>query len=459
MRFLIRALIFVVIGLVLGLGGWFIFDNATGKRQWMAWKAKRTAMGDHFEWRELEPDPVPDDENFAMAPLVAGAMKDKDLIDPRLKALAPPPFTKQSGDGQKGTTEYLQAYARSCGKPSAMEALDPLEAALEELAEASRRPACRLPVHYGKGEYPGISVAGFLGAAQALQLRALAHLQADHPDRALEDILTNLRMAHHLRNEPHLIPCAIHTGILAITRRPIREGLRDHQWSDPQLQILEAELARVDLLKSTRRALEGERLSYLNHLESLAEGRAEATDTQEPRPRPGFFKRNWIYRNMLEYDRATTRDFIDIIQPAKHRIHVPISRNQLKRDQTRRKDQLLAQLGTHPLFLKTISDAALIQSHIDQMRIVCGLERHRQTRGSYPSSLQDMASSLNGLLPHDLINAEPLRYARRSNGFLLYSVGWDGQDDGGAEAVSPGQTSGIDFPKGDWSWLPSPVAP
>jgi hypothetical protein len=48
-------------------------------------------------------------------------------------------------------------------------------------------------------------------------------------------------------------------------------------------------------------------------------------------------------------------------------------------------------------------------------------------------------------LPHDLVNAKPLRYRTTpEGGYLLYSVGWNQTDEGGLRAKALDQ--------GDWVW-------
>jgi hypothetical protein len=45
------------------------------------------------------------------------------------------------------------------------------------------------------------------------------------------------------------------------------------------------------------------------------------------------------------------------------------------------------------------------------------------------------------------LSEEPLRYQRKGDGYLLYSIGWNQKDDGGVLAK--------DYREGDWPW-PSP---
>ena len=56
-------------------------------------------------------------------------------------------------------------------------------------------------------------------------------------------------------------------------------------------------------------------------------------------------------------------------------------------------------------------------------------------------------------LPHDIIGGQPLKYHRTGNGqFTLYSVGWNGTDDGGAVVMKKTQKTAIDLDNGDWVW-------
>jgi hypothetical protein len=54
-------------------------------------------------------------------------------------------------------------------------------------------------------------------------------------------------------------------------------------------------------------------------------------------------------------------------------------------------------------------------------------------------------------MPHDIINGQPLHYRRTDDGgYVLYSVGWNESDDGGAVVLT--KDGRIDAKKGDWVW-------
>ena len=81
----------------------------------------------------------------------------------------------------------------------------------------------------------------------------------------------------------------------------------------------------------------------------------------------------------------------------------------------------------------------------------CALERHRLAHGEYPETLNALVPQYFDKLPHDAITGEPLKYRRSGDGgFILYSVGWNGTDDGGKGVMK--ESGGVDQEKGDWVW-------
>ena len=97
---------------------------------------------------------------------------------------------------------------------------------------------------------------------------------------------------------------------------------------------------------------------------------------------------------------------------------------------------------------------AFTQSSLDRARVACALERHRLAEGEYPATLDALAPRFMEKLPHDIINGQPLHYRRTDGGrFLLYSVGWNGTDDGGIvvrNKIHMLDRFGED--EGDWVW-------
>jgi hypothetical protein len=96
---------------------------------------------------------------------------------------------------------------------------------------------------------------------------------------------------------------------------------------------------------------------------------------------------------------------------------------------------------------------AYAQSSMDMARVACALERYRLTQGNYPETLDALSPQFIESFPHDVIGGQPLKYHRTDYGqFALYSVGWNGKDDGGSVFMIGRSTVSIDIERGDWVW-------
>jgi hypothetical protein len=63
--------------------------------------------------------------------------------------------------------------------------------------------------------------------------------------------------------------------------------------------------------------------------------------------------------------------------------------------------------------------------------VAIACERFRHARGRWPDSLAELPKDLLAAIPPDPFDGLPLKYAKRPDGVTVYSVGFDGIDDGG----------------------------
>jgi Tfp pilus assembly protein PilE len=104
-----------------------------------------------------------------------------------------------------------------------------------------------------------------------------------------------------------------------------------------------------------------------------------------------------------------------------------------------------------PALAASVKKFTLIQAQVDLACVACALERFRLAHGQYPKTLDELVPQFISQLPHDIINGQPLHYRREANNkFVLYSVGWNGTDDGGVTVLRKGGS--VDSEKGDWVW-------
>ncbi|MBS0205346.1 MAG: hypothetical protein JSS49_20775 [Planctomycetes bacterium] len=68
------------------------------------------------------------------------------------------------------------------------------------------------------------------------------------------------------------------------------------------------------------------------------------------------------------------------------------------------------------------------------MRTGFALAACRAEQGSYPKNLDELVPEFLTAVPLDKYTDKPLIYTPLENGFLVYSVGANGMDDGGQES-------------------------
>jgi hypothetical protein len=79
------------------------------------------------------------------------------------------------------------------------------------------------------------------------------------------------------------------------------------------------------------------------------------------------------------------------------------------------------------------SDRTAVRSMVTQLALA--LAKYRADRASYPAKLDDLKPDYVREVPNDPFNDAPLHYRPEKDGYLLYSVGINGKDDGGLSYV------------------------
>jgi hypothetical protein len=78
-------------------------------------------------------------------------------------------------------------------------------------------------------------------------------------------------------------------------------------------------------------------------------------------------------------------------------------------------------------------DFDLIDQNFNNLTIAFALHAFKKDTGKYPPKLADLAPKYLPAIPDDLFSGKPLVYKPSDHGYLLYSVGPNGKDDGGRD--------------------------
>ena len=471
-------------------------EDWRGKRAWENYKREWEAKGEKFDWQAFVPPAVPNDQNFFTAPIFTNMLNGKIAMTPDGNDGGPDfhPDASQSGYAiyrmQITDLQAWQNYYRhrtnteKMGSfPIAPEpqtpakdvlfALSKYDSAVEELRQASQRPYASVPLNYADGFDSASTLlpplAELKRCTQLLRLRAVAELADGQNAKALDDEKLLLYLNNSLHDSPFLISHLVRIAIVSIGIQPIWEGLAEHKWSDEQLVVLDAELAKIDFLADYEFAMRGERAFAIAEFENQrhtremisSTGGTNGPITNKLTLAPSAF----FYQNELAFARMHQQWILPLVdtnsrivspeamQRVDATVHAEMKHYSLYKAQA---------LMVVPALDTAAKRFASAQASVDLARVACALERYRLAHGQYPETLDALAPQFIGNLPHDIINGQPLHYRRtddppsQSSGaasgkFILYSVGWNETDDGGQVAFAKGGVV-VDREKGDWVW-------
>jgi hypothetical protein len=483
-------------------------EDWRGHHAWNKFRREWEAKGERFDFASAVPPPVPEDQNFALTPLVFssyGQMLDRTghRLQPRNTNLVArlgmsywdggnPPGNLNGWALGEATdlTAFQHYYQEQAAKtnlfpvpptpqsPAAdvLLALSRLDPTLEELRQDAELPYSRFPLDYDTENKAAIvlpHLAALKRCAQVLALRATAELQTGQSDRALADITLIQRLTEAIHSEPFLISHLVRIAMVQLALQPVWEGLADHRWTGAQLTALDADLAKLDFLTGYKRGMhcelvfQGAHLDYLQmhpgkYLELFNEGGGEGSKMSAAEGALAILMQlhlapsGWLYQNRLNCALAMEKYYLPVADVQSRTFNPALAR---------RGDDYMGNESRHSTpynvlarqFLPALGTAgrrfALAQGDVDLARVAMALERYRLAQGRYPGSLDPLAPQYIGEVPHDVIGGQPLHYRLTDDGrFVLYSVGWNETDDGGVVGLTKGKPPTQDIAKGDWVW-------
>ena len=363
------------------------------------------------------------------------------------------------------TNEFPVAAQMQTPAKDVLFALDKFDPVIEELRLASQMPYSRFPLNYDAREPAQIilpHLKSLMSCAWVLRLRSIAELADGQPEKALADVRLTLYLASSISNEPFGVASSVRRSLIDFAVQPIGEGLARRQWQDDQLTALVSDLTAINAVQDYGATLRAERALRLNSIEYLRTERMANSimdwngDTLWPQTiMYRLSPAGWFYMNERAVARAYESALPTAAEVGQGIISPEISHRFGIVGGVLRSRHLIPDNIAISFFVPPLAhDAkawAQVQAGVDMARITCALERHRRARGGYPSQLDVLAPQFIKELPHDVINGQPFHYRNtEGDSYLLYSIGWDGKDDGGV----PEDASRAIFPNspGDWVW-------
>jgi hypothetical protein len=408
----LRILIVAALGLAT-VYGVYLFTWLTTSREEIA-EADRLDPGWRLEEMERKRQVIPDEENGALVVLAASKLW------PFQQVATSEQFWAQGGIEESIIELPPQMQLNTKQQAALKDELEKLGPLLQESRRLLSLPDGRFATSGSRED--GSAMAESQEArriAGLLNLHSVLQAQDNQADKALATALGVLNAGRSIGDEPYTFSQLVRMGCegLAIrnSERVLAQGEPENDLESAQ-QLVENE-ARQQLL------LMGVRGDRADTFQKMAITKAPFW---QPLDLPGLF-------------RLQTK----CVEAAKAPPEQQLSRVQQLKTEASKLDPVSGLWFSS--FEKVVKASVRNQAWLRCAYVGLAVERYRQAHHRWPDSLAALAPEFLHDLPSDPYNGSPLKYRRLDDGVVIYSVGPDGQDDGGKLDRQNPTASGTDI--------------
>lgn len=299
--------------------------------------------------------------------------------------------------------------------------------ALELLCQAARMDQCRYPVDLTAGPWMLLPhLSRLRQAARLLRLQTVLAAEQNDPDQAEQAILASLGVGRSLAREPIFISNLVRIACNSITRKSLEYAVGRTTFTDAQLLRMQQAFAAAEDPAAMARALAGERctgVAAFNMVIPVGGGAGIP---------PTFPLR---ITGLLDMDEQW---YLDIMGDYVEAAALPLEERQKASEEIAKQTQDIPKY----CFFSRLLTPALVRAFDEDLkgiaRLRCAvtglvIERYRLADGRLPDALSDLVPKYLSGIPADPFDGNPLHYRKPDKGYIVYSIGWDGKDNGGVE--------------------------
>jgi hypothetical protein len=392
--------------------------------------------------------------------------------------------------GRAPTKKEFGEFDRSMGEPWSRGDFEVVAQWLKDnqqplalVAAATRRPHCYLPLVEPAGSgLQGIpfwpTVQASRSAARLLTARAMLEIGEGKIADAEQDLLTCHRLARLYGRTPFLIPALVAIAVDSLACHGDARLMEFGHLPAEGALAYQQELRKLAPLPAMADVIDkSERFGFIDTVSLLARERLGplAALCVPGSIAPKAIESAFSHRSAINWDDALVfaNEQFDKVLAAARKPTVPERKRALEKvnEEMRRmgsdlrdpekfnasflgavlRKDLGRQIGKllTVLLLPALEAAfeaenrAQTREALDQVGFA--LAAFRADHGAYPDSLNELTHKYISQVPKDLYTEQPLHYRRQGAGFLLYSVGANGVDDGGRayDSQPPGDDIGL----------------
>ena len=317
--------------------------------------------------------------------------------------------------------------------------------ALEFLHAAAQVPHGRYPVDFSLGLNTLMPyLPDVRKGARLLALEAVWHADADRPSEAADAIIAIMGLAQSLSKEPTLMSQLVRLAIQRQAIDVLEYAASRVEFTAKRLRQLQTALRRAEDPNAMTRALVGERCFGLWCFQApqalpLAINLLGTGSVSKPR---------LLLYKLLGSKDADINSYLDIMDAYIRATTLPLAE---RRRAAVEAEKLLINIPKTHILTRILLPAMNRVIEVEMRRIAqvraaraaLAVQRYRLARGRLPEWLSQLVGEYLDAVPTDPFDGKPLRYKKLDKGFVVYSIGEDGRDDGGKEK-SPGRYEDYD---------------
>jgi len=260
-----------------------------------------------------------------------------------------------------------------------------------------------------------------------LGLEAVLCAEHNDPNAVVRAIATAVSVAGSLDKEPMQMAHTVRMWSSVWGAWALEHALRHVQFTDGQLARLHRAFAAIQSDEGLRRAFAGNRCVWLTAFEQPASLDPHTFDPMPPVPVLEAFGALGLSARegavFLDYTQECMR--VVGLSPFRRLVAIKdIEARYLRRGGT----LLLWRVGGMSGAIRVETRAV---AWLEVTATALAVERYRLARGKLPEELSQLVPDYLAAVPEDPFDGTPLRYRCTGRGFVIYSVGEDGNDDGG----------------------------
>jgi len=400
------------------------FDPEKARKELQAELDKIKAAGEPTSLQEIIPPEVPDEENAAVVYQQAFeelslSERDKDALWNLLSSMAQPP---------RSETPSMEAVEQIVAKNVGAIAL---------LEKAAQRPKCRFPVDWEAGaELTSPHLSRMRSCARLLAAKAVVEARRGEVVEALHTVEVGLAMCEALRQEPLMLSQVVRYAIVSMLVDSLRAVVEEDTPPTDACGELFAYLRGMEFMDSlvdaflTARAMGIWIFDHARDDPQYVEDIMDIGDTGLADVIAGP-----AGETILNIDEATYLQLMSEYIVAARNAYQDTPARIGEADVAlweRVRPACILTVSLVPVYARSTAQRDRAIARVGLAQVVLALKAYKNEKGEYAQSLAQLPEVIEwGELPEDPFSGQDFIYRREGQGFLVYSIGADLEDDGG----------------------------